>query len=54
MGTVAEGFIFRLSAAAQGVLFLQGIGLNLVPGTAVSLSIVADLLLTRGISPETR
>jgi hypothetical protein len=46
MGTVAEGFIFRLPAPAQGVLFLQGVCLNLMPGTAVSLCIVADLLFT--------
>ena len=36
MGAVAEGFIFRLPATAQDILFLQGVCRNLVPGTAVS------------------
>jgi hypothetical protein len=48
MGTVTEGFIFRLPAAAQGVPFLQGECLYFMPGTAVALSIVPDLFYLEG------
>jgi hypothetical protein len=48
VGTVTEGLVFRLPAAAQGILFLQGICYNLMPGAAVSLFIVADLFYLDG------
>ena len=53
MSPIAEGFILRLAAPTECILFLQGVSLNFPPGTAVALIIVANFRGIRGTAPVT-
>ncbi len=48
MGTITEGFVFRLPAPAEGILFLKRERFDIAPGTAVSLGIITDLFYLKG------
>jgi hypothetical protein len=48
MSAVAEGFVLRLAAPAERILFLHGIYLHFPPGPAVAFVIVAYLRCGKG------